>query len=459
MGAWLSLRTQSFIGPEWFVVAFCLTVVSFFRNSLSGLLLIIIAGLICGLWRGGGLITSQKPLLNKVGQIVSLNGRVSEDPTFGLDGDLRFRLSGVSLGAEDMGGDVWVSASERIDLKRSDKVTIEGRLSEGFGAITASMYRARILNVERADYADVARDIRDSFAGGIRKAVQEPQASLGAGFLLGQKTALPEKLDLELRLLGLTHIVVASGYNLTILIRFARRLFVRISRFSALALSAGLVYGFTQITGWSPSMNRAGLIAALSLLAWYYGRKFHPFVLLSFAAGITVLLNPTYAWGDVGWLLSFSSFIGVIILAPLLHAYFWGDQKPNALRQIIIETMSAQILTLPIIAYVFGQYSPLALPANLLILPLIPLAMLLTLLAGIGGLLFPSVGSIIGWPAESLMRYMTFVIDRMSEFPAASSEIIVTTSMAIVMYLGLFASIIFLKRRTKLALRDYNVIE
>jgi competence protein ComEC len=277
--------------------------------------------------------------------------------------------------------------------------------------------------------------------------------------LLGQKTALPEKLDQELRLLGLTHIVVASGYNLSILVRYGRRLLERVSRFTALAGSGFLVFAFANVTGFSPSMSRASLITGLSLVAWYFGRKFHPLVLLSFSAGLTVAINPVYAWGDIGWLLSFTSFIGVIMLSPLIHAYFWGDKKSGVLRQVTIETMSAQLLTLPLIIYVFGQYSVLALPANILILPLIPVAMLLTFIAGIGAVLLPFAAQQIAWPSETLLGYMTAVVDRLAQQPQAVSEIEINVSYLVVGYLFLTALIVYLWRRTGHKFRDYNIIE
>ncbi len=459
VGTFLSLYFSGFFGVEWLIVSICLAVVGFARNGYIGLLLVILSGIFLGLWRGGDLLNKQKEIENLIGETVVVSGIVTEDPTYDIDGDLRFRLKDLVFEDDEKSGELWASTDQRVEIKRSDVVSVEGQLSEGFGTIAVSMYHAEVLQIVRPDFADIARDARDSFANGIREGIQEPEASLGAGFLLGQKTALPEKLDSELRLLGLTHIVVASGYNLTILIRFARRLFVKISRFTALAFSGGLVYCFALVTGWSPSMTRAGLIAGISLLAWYYGRKLHPIVLLSFSAGITVLINPTYAWGDIGWLLSFTSFIGVIILGPLLNAYFWGDKKPGAIRQVLIETLSAQILTLPIIAYVFGQYSPLALPANLLILPLIPLAMLLTFIAGIAGLLVAPIAFIVGWPAETLMRYMVWVVDKLAQSPLAIAETSFGITAVVVFYMLIVSAIVFLKRRTEYPFREYNVIE
>lgn len=459
IGTLLALSFPDFFGVEWLVVAICLGLVGFSRNGIVGLIIVMVSGVLLGLWRGGDLINKQNYITTYIGETVVVSGVVTEDPTYDIDGDLRFRLKDLNLQNSDKSGELWVSTSQRAEIKRSDIVYVKGQLSKGFGTIPVSMYRSEIAKVERPAYADVARDVRDSFANGIREGIDEPEASLGAGFLLGQKTALPEKLDNELRLLGLTHIVVASGYNLTIIIRFARRLFVKISRFTALAFCGGLVYCFALVTGWSPSMTRAGLIAGISLLAWYYGRKIHPIILISFTAGLTVLINPTYAWGDIGWLLSFTSFIGVMILGQLVNAYFWGDKNPGAIRQVLIETMSAQVLTLPIIAYVFGQYSPLALPANLLIIPLIPLAMLLTFITGIAGLMVAPIAVIVGWPAQTLMSYMVAVVDRLAQSPLAVEETTFGITAAVVFYLALFCVIVFLKRRSQYPFREYNVVE
>ena len=459
VGTFISLYTSRFIGFEWVVIGVCLGVVGTLRKDKIGILAFLIAGLFFGLWRGGNQIISQSGFEQFYGKEVVITGRVLEDPSYDTDGDLRLRLTDIRFEEEVMGGEVWVVIRDNLKIRRSDIVTVEGLLSKGFGTIPSAIFRAEVLAVERKDFADVGLDTRDWFAGGIRTAIDEPEASLGAGFLLGEKSALPEKLEQDLRLLGLTHIVVASGYNLTILIRFARRFFARISRFTALSASGFLIFAFANITGFSPSMTRASLIAGLSLLAWYFGRKFHPLVLLPFSAAVTVAINPAYAWGDIGWLLSFMSFVGVIMLAPLIHAFFWGDRKPGNIRQVFIETMSAQLLTLPIIAVAFGQYSSLSLLANVLILPLIPLAMALVFVAGAGGLALPSLAGIIGWPAEILLRYMTTVVDKLAVLPQATSEIKFTSTSVVVSYLLIFCTMIYLWRRTNYVFRNYNIVE
>jgi competence protein ComEC len=459
VGTFASLYFPGFAGYEWLVLAVCLGVIAVVNKKVLALVIILFAGVSFGLWRGSVELQAQSGYEQFFGETVTATGVVSEDPTYDTDGDLRFKLKSVEINQIEIAGELWAATSDLQTIVRSDEVTLTGKLTEGFGNIPAAMYRSSLIKVERPDYADVGRDVRDTFAEGIRESIREPEASLGAGFLLGQKTALPEKLDNDLRLLGLTHIVVASGYNLTILIRFARRFFERISRFTALAGSFALVFGFLQITGNSPSMARASLIASISLVAWYFGRKIHPLVLLSFSAAVTVFINPSYAWGDIGWLLSFMSFIGVIMFAPLLQTFFWGDKKPGNIRQVFIETLSAQLLTLPIIAYVFGQYSPLALVANVLILPLIPIAMALTAVAGLAGVMLPVGQRIIGFPAEVVMRYMTSVVNYLSQLPLASAEIVFGFTVVLLSYLLIIIAMVFMWRRTGYQFRNYNVIE
>jgi competence protein ComEC len=459
VGTFASVYWSGFVGYEWLVLAICLTITAFINKKFVAVIIIVTAGMSFGLWRGSTEIQAQSGYEQFYGKIIIASGVVSEDPSYDTDGDLRFKINNVAIEGSQIAGELWIGTKDGSKIIRSDKVTVSGKLTEGFGNIKAAMYRANVEGVERPDYADVGRDVRNTFADGIRESIREPEASLGSGFLLGQKTALPEKLDNDLRLLGLTHVVVASGYNLTILVRFARRFLEKISRFTALAGSFALVFGFSQITGNSPSMARASLIASISLVAWYFGRKIHPIILLSFSAAVTVIINPSYAWGDIGWLLSFTSFIGVIMFAPLLQSYFWGDKKPGNVRQVFIETLSAQLLTLPIIAYVFGQYSPLALVANVLILPLIPVTMALTAIAGLAGVMLPIGQRIIGFPAELVMRYMTTVVNYLAQLPLASAEIAFGLTTVLISYLLIIIAMLFMWRRTGYQFRNYNVIE
>ncbi|HEX8762996.1 MAG TPA: ComEC/Rec2 family competence protein [Candidatus Saccharimonadales bacterium] len=382
------------------------------------------------------------------GQIVELRGIVAEDPGWGRRGDQRLDITLRQISNQRIRGSVWVNTTSRAVVLRGDTVIIRGKLRPGFGGFAASMPQAQVVTVMRPHPGDMARQGRDWFAAGIRRAIDEPQAALGIGYLTGQQTALPPELDDQLRSVGLTHAVVASGYNLTILVSFARSLLLGVSKYLATMCAVGMILGFMAVTGLSPSMARAGLVAAIGLAVWYYGRSVHPVVLLLVAAALTALYNPAFIWGELGWYLSFAAFSGVMLLSPLIVRYFWGDESPNAFWRLVVETLSAQIVTLPIILYAFGVVAMYALPANVLVVPLIPAAMLLVFVGGLAGVIVPTAAHTIGVPAQAVLKYMTEVITYTASLPGATVELAISVVGLALCYVILAITALWLYRVT-----------
>lgn len=433
----------------WLVIAGSLLACAFMRRSRAIIVLSVAAGLLLGMWRGSAEQSALQNYQPYYGQTATMRGRVLEDTAYGKHGDLRLRIGDVSIDNKPLPGEVWVSTASKADVKRSDIVSINGKIGEGFGNLPASMFRSQLVKIERPQPGDVALHVRDWFANGIRRAIPEPEASLGAGYLIGQRSTLPAELDEQLKIAGLTHIVVASGYNLTILVGFARRSLLKTSKYLATLASVLLVCSFVLVTGLSPSMTRAGLVTLMGLAAWYYGRRVHPLVLLPFAAAITAVINPAYVWGDIGWYLSFGSFAGVLLLAPLIQQYFWGSSgEPGVFRGILVETSSAQLATLPIMLFSFGQYSAYALLANMIVLPLIPLTMVLTFIAGIAGVALPAIAPWIGLPAQAILHYMVSAVQYIANLPGAQGSFLFSVAALGVSYLAMALSIVYMWRRT-----------
>ena len=174
---------------------------------------------------------------------------------------------------------------------------------------------------------------------------------------------------------------------------------------------------------------------------------------------MTLIINPAYAWDDLGWQLSFAAFAGVMILAPLMQRYLFGDKKPGFIRQALGETVSAQIATAPLLIVAFGQISNVAVLSNLLILPLVPLAMLLTFAAGIGSLIFPSVSHLLALPAFWLLHYMVNIAEFFADLPWAASNIQFGFFGASLSYVIIILGCVYMSYTTKYRLRDVNLVE
>ena len=262
-------------------------------------ILAIISGVLIGLWRGEIGRKGVEVYDSLIGKAAIIQGQVLEDPDLDKNSQTVLRLGNLQMNNEKLPGQIWVTTPDKNSIKRSDIVRVKGKMTAGFGSFSASIYRAKIISAERPVPGDVAVGVRDWFAGRVRTHVPESESALGLGFLLGLRRAMPAELSDNLKIAGLTHIVVASGYNLTILVRLARQLFAKRSKYLAMLGAAVMIIGFMAVTGLSPSMSRAGLVAGLSLAAWYYGRTIHPLVLLPVSAAITLLINPQFGWGDL----------------------------------------------------------------------------------------------------------------------------------------------------------------
>jgi len=457
VGVWLAQYGS--LSMFWYAGALLLAMYGFWNRRIYALPAIVLAGILAGMCYGsivGKGLEVYRPI---IGNTVTIQGRVKEDLSTTAKGLATVQLDHIRYKDNDLPGSIWVSVIGHPAAKRGDVVLVRGDATVGFGTFAMTMFTAQIVSVVHPKPGDIGRVVRDWFADAIRKGIPEPQASLGIGYLTGQKSALPPDLAKALQIAGLSHVVVASGYNLTILVRLARRLFVKFSKFLSIFGSALMITGFISLTGLSPSMTRAGLVSGLSLLTWYYGRQFHPFVLLPFAAAITVLWQPSYAWGDLGWQLSFAAFAAVMIVGPLLQRYFFGDKDPGTIRQVLGETVAAHIVTIPIVVPAFGYISNVAIPANILIVPLVPLAMLVTFFVGVVALTVPSIVEIVGIPVTWLLRYMTTTAEYLAGLPWAKSTLVIPWWGVLLYVILLVAGCIYMQRKTGFKLREVNIVE
>jgi ComEC/Rec2-related protein len=451
------IKTDIFYSWVWLLVALVMVVVAFVRTTVLMILLAVLSGLVVGAWRSSVSLESTEYVRSLVGKNVEVSANVFDDPDDGNSG-IVLRLNDLRFVNIDAKANMYVTVSGGRDIRRGDDVLVEGTVRDGFGSFAGSMFRAQILEINRPAPGDVAGRIRDSFGAHVSEMIPDPEADLGLGYLLGQRRALPESMVDMLQITGLTHIVVASGYNLTVLVRFVRKAFKRVSRFTVLFVAGLLIISFMAVTGFGPSIMRAGLVSGLSLIAWYFGRRFHPIKLLLMVAAMTLLLSPSYIV-DIGWLLSFAAFVGVMIMAPLTTEYFYGKEKIGTIKQILIETASAYMCTLPILIFFFSQFSILSIFANMLVLPTIPFAMAMVFMAGVSSLILPFITSIFGFLATMILRYNISVMEFFGGISWALREVEIGIGGLLIFYVIILGMMIYMKKVTKHDFIQKSVLE
>lgn len=447
-----------FFSVDFWVIFFCFiaTALVFYKRFVVLVPLIILSGVFLGQIRGGQVLLELNSFDRYVEESIVVSGKVSNDATTSLSNVKSFELGDLRIDGKKYIGQIYITA-EIDDIRRGDFVALSGVLKPGFGKFVGIIHQAKLIDYQKI--SNSGRDFRDYFSSLVRDVLPKDEADLGLGYLLGEKSNLSADFVTALQLAGLTHIVVASGYNLTILVRIARRLFVKFSKYLALLTSLIMIFCFISITGYGPSMVRAGIVSVLSLLAWYCGRKIHPIVLLLIVAAATLIYNPSYLWFDIGWQLSFMAFAGVMILAPLMTRYFFEKSKIGFIPQLLIETVSAQIATLPILIVSFGQISNVALIANLMVLPFVPLAMLLVFMSGVLSAVLPAVAWIVSAPTTWLLGYMISIVGFFSELPWAVTKVELGWQVGGIMYSVVVLVCVYLWFKTKYNLREVNIVE
>ncbi len=412
----------------------------------------LIMGMILAWFRVSAELYGQDYIRQLYGKEVVVTGVVAGDPEED-DGELKLKLGSLKFGEEgiDARGSIYMTLS-KAEIKRADEVTVAGKMLEGFGIYAGYMYKPKVIKVKRPEPGDLILRVRDWFAERIAELMPEKESSLGLSYLLGMKTGLSDDLSEDLRTVGLVHIVVASGAHLSILVEVARKIFGRLSRFSGLVFSVLFTVFFMSMVGWTPSILRAGVMVILSLFAWYVGREFAAWRLILIVAAFTLMLNPSFII-NLGWLLSFAAFLGIMVVGPRLTKFFYGERKPGFVASVIITTISATLMTLPITLYYYGTVSLISVVANLLILPTLPYAMGLVFLTGIfAGV--PGVELVISWCAMKLLDFHILVVEFFGEMKWFMVEIPVYQWWVFLMY-GLVAvpSLIGLIRRKMIKLR------
>ncbi|MBR3131671.1 ComEC/Rec2 family competence protein [Candidatus Saccharibacteria bacterium] len=381
----------------------------------AGLMGLILAAILFSVIRALRQSNASTPLWNMIGETIELSGTIRGDPDIAGSASSA-KLEDLHYNGEVITGTVFLYGRLNSDLERGDRVTVYGKLSEGFGVFIGAFYQPKVTVLLKPEPRNLALTIRNSFAANVTDAIDEREARLGLAYLLGMRNGLDDETIDLLSLIGLTHIVVASGTHLGIIVDFLRKRFEKVSRFAGLLFSLICIFIFGEIVGWTASITRAAIVSGLTLFGWYYGRKLGAGRVILVAIAITLMINPMYLF-DIGWQLSFASFAGIMVLEPMLVEFFYGRKKskqkiakrPNLVAELVLTSIAATLMCMPILVYNFGSISLISILANILILPTIPLTMGLIGLIGIVGYL-PNI-FLFDWISSLLIKISTLLLD------------------------------------------------
>ncbi len=411
------------------------------KNNWSIFVVVFAFAFSFGIWRFN-LADKPAPEIfeNQVGQKISLSGIIISAPEEKDDG-LKFIVATKEKGEKTK---ILLSLNNGSDnYKYGDEINFTEKLKKPKNFLTDqnkefdyinylrkdgifyTMQNPKINILSRGHGNFIKRSLfsaKEKFDAKIASFIPSPESILMGGLILGERSSFSESLRQAFINTGTIHIVTISGYNISLVAEWIMKIFVFLP--INFAISAGIfsIFIYVIITGGAQTAIRAGIMAGFALLARVTGRNYDIARALALTAVVMIIMNPFILVYDISFELSFLATIAVIFLSPKIEKYFYW-LKWQWLRAIVSVTFSAYIFVLPFILYKMGSLSLVALPANIAILPFVPITMILGFITGFAGFVSNFLAFIPGKIAYVLLHYELVSIGFFSHFSFASLSI------------------------------------
>ncbi|MBU1970461.1 ComEC/Rec2 family competence protein [Patescibacteria group bacterium] len=246
-----------------------------------------------------------------------------------------------------------------------------------------------------------AQQFKANAASRIQAALPSPHSELVMGMVLGedQFKLIPRYNDI-LKKVGLVHVVVVSGYNISLVFTLLMRILGSQYKVKNLILGLVITLVYAGISGFGVPAVRAWIMGSIAVIFKFYGRPAEGLKVLIFSAIVILCLAPDQLF-SVSFILSFLATLGVMVVPEALDGLFrkFGvDQVPVYLADFAT-SLSAQLMVNPVLSYYFGTISLVSLVANPLVLWVVPIC------TTVGGLMV-----MVAFVSPLLTRVLAFVL-------------------------------------------------
>ncbi len=287
------------------------------------------------------------------------------------------------------------------------------------------MYRPEIEKVESGGgFVSKLLKFKNANIENIQNVVVEPNASFIAGVLLGTKQSLGKDLLNMFQNVGLIHVVVLSGYNLTIIsvCIFYLTSFLD-KRNLGVILSVIFLILFSLMVGFGATIIRSLLMTCIAFLAKYLGRPNDALRALFVTLFLMLIWNPHLLLYDPSFQLSAMATFGLIVFSPILEKFlsekiYWFSKHKN-IREVVSSTFSVQIFLLPLLVQMSGIFSPVSFLVNIVSLPFVPLVMLFGFLTSIFGFVSEYLALPFGMLAYLSSQIVLWIVEFANSIPFA----------------------------------------
>ncbi len=372
--------------------------------------------------------------------LLSIEGEVIRDP------EIREQSLHVVIKArrpqESAGKNILLVLDRAEDVSYGDVLKLQGSIKEPESfetdqgrifnypqylrakGIIAVSYRPSLVEKQEGGFSlfGILYAGKNAFEWAIDSVFTEPEGGFLKGILLGNRDSLPKDVREDFIAVGLIHIVVLSGYNITLLAEWIMKLLesLRARKKVAYVVAAFSIIAFVVMTGADETAVRAGIMGLLLILARFLRRPQDLPRALALAAFLMVTWNPLVLLWSPSFALSFLATLGLIFLSPYFEKVFWFVTGKGGVRGILAATLGTQIFVLPYILWMSGVVSPISVLLNLLVLPLIPLAMIAGFFTALIAFVSTTLALIPAFCVSAVLSFVIYVAGLGASLPLSS---------------------------------------
>lgn len=294
---------------------------------------------------------------------------------------------------------------------------------------------------------------RGHLASALQRAMPAPESGLAQALLLGIRTELPPEVKDSFRTAGMSHLLAISGLHVGIVLALALGVgSATLGNGNPLVIFGAMatVWVYAVVSGLDPPVVRAAIMGSLALVQVLTGRGMRGLTALALAAGVMVCADPALL-SSLSFQLSFTAMAGVIVGLPLITLFsgavatFAGGSNAWASRWLqygltlliasVVISTTTTLATVPLIAMHFGELPVMSVPATILAMPAMPMALVAAAATAVAGVIAPWLALGLGVLAWAPVTWIIRVAEAMP--PVMTPTNWVTPTVAVAWYGGL----------------------
>ncbi len=329
----------------------------------------------------------------KNGDLIKISGPVLTDPRI-FQNSQYIKLSGLR-----------VYLPEYPQIKYGDIISVSGVVKDG------KLGKAELIDIDQGRV--MASGFRNSLISFYQRNLPEPEAGLLGGIMLGNKGAVLPHFYEQAKFLGVAHVVVASGTNITFVASFLMGVAVIfLSRRKAIFFVILGIILYLFVAGFEAPLIRAAIMSTFIFLGEEMGKIVSKWRIFFLTVGVMLIVNPLWL-GDIGIILSFVSTASLMIFEKRIRAMM--PKIPSILKESLSTSLAAQIGVAPVLFLTFGRFSLLSPVINALVLWIVPVVMVIGAAAGTIGLVFEPLGRILLYLTYPMLWWFTRIVQIFSK--------------------------------------------